>query len=234
MNKSQNKQPHSEVVIMDNIEYMSRFPDKFFDLAVADPEYGIDIANRTGSIGQKKGQGKITRYDKKHWDKNVPNEVYFRELERVSKQQIIWGGNYFTSFLPPNKCWIVWDKKQPLGVTFAMAELAYTSLNKSTKIFSCSRALIGNKVANNNALAKKWAKIHPTQKPVPLYKFCFTLAECQPGQRVLDPNLGSQSSRIAAWEMGLDFYGCEIDEQYFNDGCRRFERETQQFSLWLG
>lgn len=150
---------------------MAKFPDKFFDVAIVDPEYGIDIANRTGSIGQRKGQGKITAYKKKSWDKRPPSGEYFKELFRVSKNQIIWGGNYFTQHLPPSKGWIVWDKRQPEGVTFAMAELAFSSFDISVKVFSCSRALIGNSVSNNKRLAAANAKIHPAQKPVELYRW---------------------------------------------------------------
>ena len=159
---------------MDNMEYMKSQPDKAFDLAIVDPEYGIGIAKRNGSIGQKKGQGKLTKYASKKWDSRPPEESYFKELFRVSKNQIIFGANYFSQYLPPSKGWIVWDKRQPEGVSFAMAELAFSSFDVSVKMFSCSRAYIGNKVSNNPRLAQKYIKIHPTQKPVQLYSWLLT------------------------------------------------------------
>lgn len=219
------RQPVSEVYCMDCIEFMKSKPDNFFDLAVVDPEYGIGIARRNGSIGQKRGQGKLTKYKSKRWDDKPPSEEYFKELFRVSKHQIIWGGNYFTNFLPPSKGWIVWDKRQPETVTFAMAELAYTSLDKSTKMFSCSRAYIGNSVSNNDRLARKWIKRHPAQKPEILYGWIYKNYALS-GWKILDTHLGSGTNRSAAFKMGFDFYATEIDrdiyldqEEYFQESC---------------
>lgn len=196
---------------------MKKFPDKHFDLAVVDPPYGINIANRSACLGKKKRQGKITNYTAKKWDANTPDAEYFKELFRISKKQIIWGGNYFTDNLPPSKCWIVWDKKQPQGVSFAMAELAYTSFDMSTKIFSCSRALIGNKVSNNYRLALANAKRHPTQKPIILYEWIYKTFLPE-GGKVIDTHLGSGTNRVAADKMGnIGFVGFEIDEEYFSD-----------------
>jgi site-specific DNA-methyltransferase (adenine-specific) len=206
------------------MEYMKNIPDKFFDLAVVDPEYGIGIAKRNGSIGQKKGQGKLTRYRSKDWDSKPPDKKYFDELFRVSKNQIIFGANYFSQYLPPSKGWIVWDKKQPEGVSFAMAELVFTSFNISVKTFSCSRAYIGNKVANNDKLAQKWIKIHPTQNPIPLYAWILK-NYANAGDKILDTHLGSGSSRIAAYKLGFDFYATEIDNEYFEAQEQRFRHE---------
>lgn len=147
----------------DNMLLMSRYPDKHFDIAIVDPPYGIGIAKRNGSIGQKKGQGKITHYKSKDWDSSVPKREYWKELFRVSKNQIVFGGNYFTEYLPSSMGWIVYDKMQPEGVTFAMAELAYTSFHRSIKIFKTKRSNMQNCVSNNQAIGKKKAKIHPTQ-----------------------------------------------------------------------
>lgn len=216
--------PISEVYNMDCMEYMKNISDKFFDLAVVDPEYGIGIAKRNGSIGQKKGQGKITHYKSKDWDSKPPDKRYFDELFRVSKNQIIFGANYFSQYLPPSKGWIVWDKRQPEGVSFAMAELAFTSFDISVKTFSCSRAYIGNKVANNDRLAQRWIKIHPTQKPIPLYAWIFK-NYTKTGDKILDTHLGSGSSRIAAYKMGIDFYATEIDAEYFDSQEKRFRQE---------
>lgn len=216
--------PISEVYRMDCMDYMRGLNDKSIDLAIVDPEYGIGIANRNGSIGQKKGQGKLTKYESKKWDSKPANEEYFNELFRVSKNQIIFGANYFSQFLPSSKGWIVWDKKQPEGVSFAMAELAFTSFDISVKIFSCSRAHIGNKVSNNTRLAQKWIKIHPTQKPVVLYAWILN-NYAKKGDIILDTHLGSGSSRIAAYKLGFDFYATEIDTDYFDAQDKRFRNE---------
>lgn len=215
----------------DCIEGMKRFPDKHFDLAIVDPPYGIGIAKRNGSIGQKKGQGKITRYKSKVWDAAIPDAEYFKELFRVSKNQIIFGANYFTHFLPPSMGWIVYDKLQPEGVTFAMAELAYTSFNRSVKMFKTSRANMQNCVSNNPAIGKKWAKIHPTQKPSQLYKWLLK-NYAKEGDKILDTHLGSGSSRIAAHCGGFDFTGFEIDKEYFEAQENRFKQFTSQTVLF--
>ena len=200
--------PISEVVRLDNMEFMAAFPDKFFDLAVVDPEYGIGISKNP--FRQK--------HDKKDWDAKPPAEEYFKELQRVSKDQIVWGGNYFD--LPPTQGFIIWDKMQPFDFSSAMCEFAWSSIQKPAKIYK------------KHVVTAEPNKIHPTQKPKSLYKFCFKVWDGK--GKILDTHLGSQSSRIAAWEMGFDFWGCEIDEQYFNEGCKRFENETMQTALWVG
>lgn len=216
---------------MDCMEGMRQFPDKFFDLAIVDPEYGIGIAKRNGSIGQKKGQGKITRYISKDWDAKPPSADYFNELFRVSKHQIIWGGNYF--ILPVSSKWIVWDKGQPEGVTFAMFELAWQSdQNKQSMIFRKTFASSCNKVANNNSIAKTYAKIHPAQKPVALYKWLLK-NYAKSGMKILDTHLGSGSSRIAAHDMGFDFWGYELDRDYFESQEKRFKMHISQLTIAL-
>lgn len=211
---------------------MKRYPDKFFNLAIVDPPYGIGIAKRNGSIGQKKGQGKITRYKSKDWDNAIPDAEYFDELRRVSKNQIIFGGNYFTHFLPPSMGWIVYDKLQPEGVTFAMAELAYTSFNRSVKMFRTSRANMQNCVSNNPALGKKWAKIHPAQKPIEIYRWILQNYASE-GDLILDTHLGSGSIRIACDMEGFDLVACEIDTEIFEAQDARFKNfKTQQVIQW--
>lgn len=212
---------------------MKNYPDKYFDLAIVDPPYGIGIAKRTGSIGQKKGQGRITKYKSKDWDNKIPDREYFDELFRVSKHQIIFGANYFTPFLPPAKGWIVWNKKQPEGVTFAMAELAFCSIDISVKMFSCSRALIGNKISNNLQLAKINAKIHPCQKPIELYEWILK-NYAKPNWKILDTHVGSGSSRIACYRNDFPFTGFEIDEDIYNDMEKRFKNEIIQPRLFKG
>jgi len=214
----------------DCMEVMAKYPDKYFDLAVVDPPYGINISNRVGSIGQKKGQGRLTKYTRKNWDNSIPSDNYFKELFRVSKNQIIFGGNYFAPFLPPAKGWIVWDKKQPFGVSFAMAELAYTSYDISTKVYSCSRALIGNKVSNNDRIAQRFIKIHPTQKPIQLYEWVFN-NYANKTDKVLDTHLGSGSSAVAAHNYGLDFTGVEIDEEYYTAAKKRLIQRQNELDL---
>ena len=216
--------PKSVALNIDCMEYMATLPDKAFDLAIADPPYGIGIANRSGSIGQKKGQGKLTNYKQKNWDDKIPSKEYFEEIQRVSKNQIIFGGNYFSHFLPPAKGWLVWNKKQPLGVTFAMAELAYTSFDCSVKMFEVSRKWIGNKVANNPRLAQKYIKIHPAEKPILLYSQILEYY-AKAGDRILDTHLGSGNSRIAAYKLEFDFVGCEIDKSIFQDSVNNFKKE---------
>ena len=215
----------------DNMEVMKTFKDKQFSLAIVDPPYGINIANRTGSIGQKKGQGKLTNYEKKEWDNAVPDGNYWSELFRVSKNQIVFGGNYFTQYLPESRGWVVWDKKQPEGVSFAMAELAYTSFDISVKMFSCSRAFIGNKVANNPRKAQAFIKIHPTQKPVQLYKWLLQ-NYAKDGDTILDTHFGSLSIGIACHDMKFDLTAIELDKDYYEQAKQRLINHQKQLTLF--
>ena len=192
--------PKSEVFNCDCVEYMKTLSDKCFDLAIADQNYGIGISSNP--VRQK--------HEKKSWDNSTPDNIFFQELFRVSKNQIIWGGNYFD--LPPTKGFIVWDKKQPIDFTLAMCEYAWTSFDKPAKMFR-------QHVASNGE-----DKIHPTQKSVALYAWILKYY-AQEGDSIFDPMMGSQSSRIAAYKMGYDYIGCEIDSDYFNNGCERFEKE---------
>lgn len=206
----------SEVKNMDCMEYMAQFPDKFFDLAVVDPPYGIHMDR--GIIGGE-GKAKPTQYTKKQWDRSAPDISYFRELMRVSKNQIIWGANHFISRIPyDSSCWIVWDKLNGNNA-FADCELAWTSFNKAVRRFAFQWAgmLQGD-------MKHKEIRIHPTQKPRALYAWIFEKFS-RGGQKILDTHLGSGSSRIAAYHAGLDFYGCELDKEYFDKMNERFERE---------
>lgn len=199
----------SEVFNVDCMEYMRTLPDKAFDLAVVDPPYGLDkssthgrgkLRNRTLNIGSNKMH---------EWD-NIPNQDYFTELFRVSQNQIIWGGNYFD--LPPTRGIICWDKQQPWQ-NFSQWEMAWTSFNRPAAVFRKSNNLSH--------------KIHPTQKPVELYKWLLTKYAI-PGDKILDTHLGSGSSRIACYEMGFDFVGCEIDAEYFEAQEKRFEEYKKE------
>lgn len=198
---------------MDCMAYMAQFPDKFFDLAVVDPPYGIKVTKMTLGNGKKKvfrGQS--------NWDDAAPGEDYFKELMRVSKNQIIWGANHFISRISKDSsCWLVWDKGTGDN-DFADCELAWTSLDKPVRKFF--KSWVGN-----NAKEKGGERIHPTQKPIALYDWIFKKFT-RGGQKILDTHLGSGSSRIAAYHAGLDFYGCELDKEYFDKMNARFEKEV--------
>ena len=196
--------PISEVYNIDCMEYMATVPDGYFDIAIVDPPYGLSPKSTQGS-GKLKGRC-LNRGNIQQWDV-APSEEYFRELRRVSKHQIIWGGNYFD--LPPTRCFIVWDKQQPWE-NFSQAEFAWTSYDKPAKLVTISKS--------------KEAKIHPTQKPVGLYAYILRTFAIG-GGKILDTHLGSGSSRIAAYKMGYDFVGCEINEEYFRLADERFRRE---------
>lgn len=198
---------------VDCMEYMRTLPEKAFDLAVVDPPYGISINH---NMGRRKGD-KPSEYKKVVWDSKPPEKEYFDELFRVSKNQIVWGANYFQ--MPPTKCFIVWRKPQiSEDVSFSMVEFAWTSFDQTAKEW------IG--------MSAEADRIHPTQKPVALYAWIFQRF-AKPGDRILDTHLGSGSSRIAAWGAGLDFVGCEIDKDYFDAQEKRFQEHTAQENLFL-
>jgi site-specific DNA-methyltransferase (adenine-specific) len=208
----------SIVECCDCMDFMAKFPDKFFDLAICDPPYGIDVANMNMGIGSGKRCSKIQNriWKPKSWDKKIPSNKYFKELFRVSYNQIIWGGNYFP--LKPSRCFVIWDKAEGMyDRDFSECELAWVSMNKPTRLFKKNPVQID--------------RIHPCQKPVDLYIWQLEKF-AKPGDKILDTHLGSQSSRIAARIMGFDFWGCEIDPKYFADGCKRFEKESAQEILF--
>ena len=204
----------STVYLMDCIEGMKRYPDKYFDLAVVDPPYGIGAENHAGN----KENG-WTQWAKKDWDNAIPTAEYWKELFRVSKNQIVWGANYMTEHLPPKMGWIVWDKGQR-DFSLADGELAWTSFDKAMRIFTYARAK-----------ALQEGKIHPTQKPVALYEWILQNYASE-GDLILDTHLGSGSSRIAAYNAGLDFTACEIDKDYFDAQEKRFKIHTMQLQLF--
>ena len=222
---------------MDCMEAMKQFPDNAFDLAVVDPPYGIGADNFKNGAGASKDGGKLysTAVKMKNrlntgsgklknrllnqsdcsWDSEPPQKEYFNELFRVSKNQIIWGGNYFD--LPPTRGIIVWDKVQPWE-NFSQVELAWTSFDCPAALFKMCNTMPG--------------KIHPTQKPVALYEWLFK-KYAKPGDKILDTHLGSGSSRIAAYNAGLYFVGYEINELYFNLQEERYQKHTAQENLFL-
>ena len=201
--------PFSEVYNEDCIEVMKRYEDNYFDIAIVDPPYGLDI-NSSGTHFKEK-------YEIKDWDKATPNDEYFAELKRVSKNQIIWGGNYFLDRLGNCKCFIIWDKKIAEDMSFAMCEMAWTSFKNGAKIY--------------NKTATQLNRIHPTQKPIGLYDWLID-RYAEKGQIILDTHLGSGSSRISANKAGLSFVGCEIDKDYFNAQEKRYKDFISQTRLF--
>ena len=210
----------SEVFNTDCLEYMRTLPDKAFELAIADPPYGIGCDGKIGADHR----GKCGDYTQKEWDSEAPAKEWFDELLRISENQIIWGANHFISRVPVDSpCWIVWDKKN--SGNFADAELAWTSFPTAVRIFSYR----WNGMLQEN-MAHKEERIHPTQKPVALYAWLLNKF-AKPGDRIFDPMMGSQSSRIAAYKMGFDYVGCELDAEYFQKGCERFNRECMGVTM---
>ena len=199
----------------DCMELMKNTPDKYYDLCIVDPPYGIDI---NISIGRRKGDKKSEYHKFSGNDKSIPSEEYFDELFRVSKNQIIWGGNYMTDFLSPTPCWVLWDKGFSENVTFAQFEMAWTSFNSSTKKF------------NYNAAANK-DRIHPTQKPVQLYKWLLQ-KYAKEGDKILDTHFGSLSIGIACHDLHFELTASELDKEYYELGKDRLIWHQKQLNLF--
>jgi len=201
---------------MDCMELMAQYPDNHFDLAVVDPPYGIGMGGNA-QIKSLKSRPNWAgcKYAKKEWDNAAPTSEYFKELTRVSRNQIIWGGNYFTNYLPPTKSWCYWDKKMSHNKNFSHGELAWASFGGILRQFSRS------------ATGDSDRKIHPTQKPVKLYDWIFA-NYAEKGMKILDTHLGSGSSAIASHYAGMHLTACELDEDYYKAACERIHRETSQ------
>ena len=203
--------------LRDCMAAMAEFPDKFFDLAVVDPPYGIGISV---SMGRRKGEKHSGFHKFAGGDKSIPNAAYFEQLFRVSKEQIVWGGNYMTQHLPPSPCWLLWDKKITESVTFAQYEMAWSSFKSSAKKFE-----------QFPDQSHTGCRIHPTQKPIALYDWIFA-NYAKAGQKVLDTHLGSGSSRIAANKAGIDFWGYELDADYFAAHEKRYANFISQLRMF--
>ena len=215
---------------MDCVEAMKQMEDNAFDLAIVDPVYG-DVTQggyMTHNHGQRIGTGKANQkgYHAGLWNQGKTGGEYFKELLRVSRNQIVWGGQYFTDDLPESQCWIVWDKLHPEGITFADCELAWTSFDEAARVF---RFRWNGMIQQN--MKNKEERIHPTQKPVALYKWLLQ-KYAEPGMKILDTHLGSGSSRIAAYDLGFDFVGYEIDKTYFDEQEERFNNHRNQLNLF--
>jgi len=190
----------------DNMQLMARYEDNHFDLAIVDPPYGIGISKNP--VRQQ--------HEKKEWDNAIPTGEYFSELFRVSKNQIIFGGNYFD--LPPTQGFFIWDKKQPHDFSLAMCELAWSSIQKPSKIWSLS-------------VLKERGKIHPTQKPVELYEWLL-MNNTKEGDKILDTHLGSGSIAIACHNLGYELTGCELDKDYYDAAMKRIQQHKQQTRMF--
>jgi site-specific DNA-methyltransferase (adenine-specific) len=210
----------------DNMEFMANVPDKYYDLSIVDPPYGINAPKQGATPAQRKkgatrlngGSGKLKNRTLNtadiNWDNEIPSDKYFTELKRVSKNQIIWGGNYFP--LPPSRCIICWDKCQPWE-NFSQIEIAWTSFDMPASIFKFDNRTGG--------------KIHPTQKPVALYKWLLDKYAKQ-GDKILDTHLGSMSIAIACHDYGFELDGCELDEEYYKKGIERVKNHVAQTKLF--
>lgn len=217
------------VYCKDCMKGMGEYPDKYFDLAIVDPVYGdVTKGGYMNNVESTARLAKAIQYNTAIWKQEKTDTDYFRELFRVSKNQIIWGGNYFTtSIQKDSQCWLVWDKKHPAGVSYADVELAWTSFNKASRIFR----FLWNGMLQEDMKCKE-KRIHPTQKPVALYEWILK-NYAKEGNIILDTHVGSGSSRIAAYNLGYEYIGFEIDRGYFEDQEQRFENETRQLRLFV-
>ena len=192
----------------DNMILMARYPDDYFDLAIVDPPYGIEVKTRVFDDGKK-------------WDNEIPTKQYFKQLFRVSKNQIIWGGNYFLDYLNPTPCFLIWDKKMTDKHLMSMSEFAWTSFRTKNLIFR--QPPVGDRGFYNI----DGTRIHPTQKSIKLYEWQL-MNYAKEGDKILDTHRGSASLDIACHNLGFDLVTCEIDTDYFNDGNKRLNQHQQQ------
>ena len=198
----------------DCLQAMKAMQDKQFDLAIVDPPYGIDKLLYRSSYGNCAGS--LTKYSENRWDKETPTQEYFDELFRISKNQIVWGGNYFIDYLQSTRGVLCWDKQKHVP-NFSAWEMAWTSFDCVAKIY--------------RKLNIDPKRIHPTQKPVDLYKWVLT-EFAKKGDKIIDTHLGSGSIAIACWDMGFDLTAYEIDKEYYDKACKRFEQHSKQMQLW--
>jgi site-specific DNA-methyltransferase (adenine-specific) len=213
----------------DNMVLMARYPDNYFDLAIVDPPYGIGESG--GDKKRNRGYKRVVKHTEKVWDLDTPDQSYFDELRRVSKNQIIWGANYMIDKIrTPKMCWIFWDKR--IGGDFSDGELAWTSFNKALRMFKYSH--VGDTKGGHT-------RIHPTQKPVPLYEWLLMNyaykknhlgINTSEGVKILDTHRGSASLDIACHNLGFDLVTCELDKEYFNDGNKRLAQHQAQIRMF--
>ena len=203
----------------DNMKLMARYEDNYFDLAIVDPPYGIGISGQKEVKKGKKSDRKL--HKQKDWDNAIPKKEYFTELFRISKNQIIWGANYFVEHLTKGtKGWIIWDKAQH-GLTMSDCELAYSSFQKPTRIFTQNRVI----------LMQEGNTIHPTQKPVKLYEWLL-MNYAKEGDKILDTHLGSGSIALACHNLGFPLVACELDKDYYDSALKRLKQHQQQIRIF--
>ena len=210
----------SEVYNMDCVAGMRQYPDKYFDLAIVDPPYGIGAGGTNFKNGTSKN--KTIDFRDEDWDKKIPPAEYWKELFRVSENQIVWGGNYMTEYLPPKSCWLFWDKGTGNN-SYADGELAWTSFDGAMR--KITKSWVGANAKDG------LERIYPTQKPIYLYDWILN-RYAKPNDLILDTHLGSGSSRIAAYRNGFDFVGFELDKDYFESQEKRFKTELMQPRLF--
>jgi site-specific DNA-methyltransferase (adenine-specific) len=202
----------------DNMALMARYPDGYFDIAIVDPPYGIGIDGQKKSV-QKNPKHNRKEHAQKNWDNAIPTEDYFNELKRVSKNQIIWGANYFIEYLKPTKAWIFWYKGQR-DLTMSDGEMAWTSFDTVTRQFELNRASL---IAQNT--------FHPTEKPYKLYKWLLDKYAKQ-GDKILDTHLGSGSIAIACHDYDFELTACELDKEYYDNAIKRIKNHIAQQKLF--
>ena len=196
----------------DNMELMARYEDNYFDLAIIDPPYGIDVKTRVFDDGKK-------------WDNEIPSEEYFNELFRVSKNQIIWGGNYFLDYLAATPCFVIWDKKMTDKHLMSMSEFAWTSFKTKNLIFR--QPPVGDRGFYNI----DGTRIHPTQKSIKLYEFLL-INYAKEGDKILDTHLGSGSIALACHNLGFDLTACELDKEYYEAAIKRIDQHKAQIRMF--
>jgi site-specific DNA-methyltransferase (adenine-specific) len=206
----------SEIILEDCVTAMKRYADNHFDLAIVDPPYGLDKRLSSGGGKMKNSVYRNLYKDSSSWD-ILPTAEYWKELFRVSKNQVVFGANYFLEFLPNTRGFVCWDKKQDMP-TLSACELVWTSLDKPAKIMKKSSMDLD--------------RFHPTQKPIYVYEWMFKYCKTQENDLILDTHLGSGSSRIAAYKGGFDFVGFEIDKEYFEASDKRFKQFIAQQTLF--
>lgn len=213
-----------EITNEDNMSLMSRYEDNYFDLAIIDPPYGIDIGNQ--SQGKGGGVAKKIDYTVKDWDKFSPNKDYFQELLRVSKNQIVWGANHFIDKIPfGSSCWLVWDKLNG-STDFADCELAYTSFKSSVRKYQFRWSGMLQQDMKN-----KEKRIHPTQKPIKLYEWIL-MGWAKEADKILDTHLGSGSIAMACHNLGYELTACELDKEYYQASIKRIKDHISQQRLF--
>jgi len=203
----------------DNMELMARYEDNYFDLAIVDPPYGIGAAKQ---LYKGTSNDVNMKHKTKDWDSAIPPKEYFVELQRVSKNQIIWGGNYFINYLDNARCFLVWDKQNGTN-SMADAELAWTSLDKPVRMY---RGHIFKGIGCTN-----YTTIHPTQKPIKLYEWLL-MNYAKEGDKILDTHLGSGSIAIACHNLKFDLTACELDKEYFDAAIKRLKQHQQQLTMF--